>query len=122
MFKFYHRSISDFLSSVQAQYSIIAKNKDAKFDIEAIADMMTKDQYAILSATKDLKFDGQPEEYLPWLGVKGLRKQALLKMNAKEDLGKAKFVHIVTLVKDGLLTTDLKLDEAKAKKLHKKFT
>lgn len=80
MFNFYQQSISDFLSSVQAQYSItiIAKNKDAKLDIEAIADMMTKDQYAILSATKDLKFDDQPEEYLPWLGVKGVRKQALL--------------------------------------------
>lgn len=114
--------MNTFLSLVAEQYTVIAKNKDAKLDIEAIADMMTKDQYAILSATKDLKFDGQPEEYLPWLGVKGLRKQALLKMNAKEDLGKAKFVHIVTLVKDGLLTTDLKLDEAKAKKLHKKFT
>jgi len=114
--------MNTFLTLVENQYKVVAKNKDAKLDLEAIGDMMTKDQYAILSPSKDLKFDGQPEDYLPWLGVKGIRKNALLKLNAKEDLGKAKFVHIVTLVKDGLLTTDLKIDEAKAKKLHKKFT
>lgn len=122
MFKFYHRSISDFLSSVQAQYSIIAKNKDAKFDIEAIADMMTKDQYAILSSTKELKFDGRAEEFLPWLGLKGIRKNTLYKMSTREDLRKAKYAHIVTLVKDTLLTTDITIDERKAKELHKKIT
>ena len=78
----------DFLALVAQRYKVFARNKDAKFDIEAIADMMTKDQYAILSDTKILKFDDQ---------VIGLKKKDLHKLNSREDLGKAKFIHIVTL-------------------------
>jgi hypothetical protein len=107
---------------VAQKYKIIAKDF-LKMEIEALADLMTdKDQYIIFTKTKDLKYDkdltGGEEEIL---GLVGFPQSELYNPETVETLKKAKFAHLVSLVKTKFLPSDLEIDEVKAKKLLAKW-
>lgn len=112
-----------FVKAVKAKYLVSAKEQDVKLELEALADKMTsKDQYVIFTKTKDLKYDkdltGGEEEIL---GLVGFPQSDLYDSGMIETVKKAKFAHLVTLVKAKFLPYDLEIDEAKGKKLFNKW-
>ncbi len=116
--------MNSFIFSVKDQYSIVlAKEQDAKLEMEALADKMTsKDQYVIFTKTKDIKYDKD----LTWgedeiLGIVGFPQAYLYKTEMIDTVKKAKFAHLVTLIKTKYVPYNLEIDETKGRKLYNKW-
>jgi hypothetical protein len=110
------------MEAVLARYFIVTAKGEIKVELEAIADKMTKDQYVIFTKTKDLKYDkdltGGADDIL---GLVGFNQADLYSIELVETVNKAKFAHLVTLIKTKFVPRTLEIDEAKAKKLFNKW-
>jgi len=115
--------MKQFRAAIQARYDIVMAKSEIKLELEALADKMTsKDQYVIFTKTKDLKYDKDlTDDENEILGLVGFTQADLYTPELVETVKKAKFAHLVTLVKAKFLSYDLEIDEAKAKKLFNKW-